>query len=50
MRGVQMKQARRKQPDAVPAAGIDFQVDTIRADALGGRPTLLALEGWPELP
>lgn len=50
VRGVQMKQARRKQGDAVPAAGIDFQTDTIRADALGGRPTLLALEGWPELP
>jgi hypothetical protein len=50
VRGVQMKQARRRQQDSVPSAGVDFQVDTIRADALGGRPTLLALEGWPELP
>jgi hypothetical protein len=30
--------------------GIDFQVDKVSADALGSRPTLLALEGWPELP
>jgi hypothetical protein len=50
VRGVQMRQAQRRQTDSVPAAGIDFQVDTVRADALGGRPTLLALEGWPELP
>jgi hypothetical protein len=50
VRGVQMKQARRRQQDSVLSAGVDFQVDTIRADALGGRPTLLALEGWPELP
>jgi hypothetical protein len=50
VRGVQMRQAQRKQRDSVPSAGFDFQVDTIRADALGGRPTLLALEGWPELP
>jgi hypothetical protein len=49
VRGLQMKQARRKQSDSVPASGIDFQVDRIGADALGGRPTLLALEGWPEL-
>jgi hypothetical protein len=50
VRGVQMRQAQLRQSDLVPGAGIDFQVDTIRADALGGRPTLLALEGWPELP
>ena len=50
VRGVQMRQAQRRRSDSVPAAGFDFQVDTIRADALGGRPTLLALEGWPELP
>lgn len=50
VRGVQMKQAQHRQQDSVPSIGFDFQVDTIRADALGGRPTLLALEGWPELP
>lgn len=50
VRGVQMKQAQRRQQDSVSSAGFDFQVDTVRADALGGRPTLLALEGWPELP
>ena len=50
VRGVQMKQARRGPKDSVPDAGFDFQIDTVRADALGGRPTLLALEGWPELP
>jgi hypothetical protein len=50
VRGVQMRQARRRQQDSVPSVGFDFQVDTVRADALGGRPTLLALEGWPELP
>ena len=50
VRGVQMKQAQLRQRDSVPSISFDFQVDTIRADALGGRPTLLALEGWPELP
>jgi len=50
VRGLQMKQSVRRQRDAVPNAGIDFQVDKISADALGGRPTLLALDGWPELP
>jgi hypothetical protein len=29
---------------------LDFQVDRISADKLGGRPAVLALEGWPELP
>jgi hypothetical protein len=50
VRGVQMRQAIRRKNDLVPGTNIDFQVDTVRADALGGRPTLLALEGWPELP
>ena len=50
VRGLQMKQARPGQKDSVSESGVDFQVDTILADALGGRPTLLALEGWPELP
>jgi len=50
VRGLQMKQLRPARKDVVPNFGIDFQIDKISADALGGRPTLLALEGWPELP
>jgi hypothetical protein len=46
-RGLQMKQSQRGKSD-VPEAPFDFQVDTIKRDALGGSPTLLALEGWPE--
>jgi hypothetical protein len=49
VRGLQMRQSRRTSNLAV-SSGIDFQVDTIRADALGGHPTLLAPAGWPELP
>jgi hypothetical protein len=50
VRGVQMRQARRTSGDAPPDIGIDFQTDRVAADQLGGRPTLLAPEGWPELP
>ncbi|HJQ10301.1 MAG TPA: glycoside hydrolase domain-containing protein [Gemmatimonadaceae bacterium] len=50
VRGVQMKQGRARQADRPSGVTIDFQTDRVRADALGGRPTLLALEGWPELP
>ncbi|MEO8909434.1 MAG: glycoside hydrolase domain-containing protein [Gemmatimonadaceae bacterium] len=50
VRGVQMRQARQGPNESVPGIGIDFQVDTVKADVLGGRPTLLALDGWPELP
>jgi hypothetical protein len=50
VRGVQMKQAQAS-ADAIPSGvGISFQSDRVITDALGGRPTLLALEGWPELP
>jgi hypothetical protein len=49
-RGLQMKQLRAGKSDLVAGAGIDFQVDKISADKLGGRPTVLALEGWPEIP
>jgi len=49
-RGLQMKQLSATTADAVPGTGLDFQVDKISADKLGGRPSLLALEGWPELP
>ena len=50
VRGIQMKQLRATRSDFVSQSGIDYQVDRVRADALGGRPTLLALEGWPEFP
>ena len=49
-RGLQMKQLQRMAKDSVPGTSIDFQVDRVSADKLGGHPTLLALEGWPELP
>ena len=48
VRGLQMKQSVPKAADRVPGAGFEFQVDTVKADALGGRPTLLAMAGWPE--
>ena len=50
VRGLQMKQAQSDRTDAPIGAGIGFQVDRVRTDALGGRPTLLAPEGWPEFP
>ena len=49
-RGLQMKQLRPTPSDRVAEIGIDFQIDRTSADKLGGRPTLLALEGWPEIP
>ena len=50
VRGIQMKQSLRRKTDSVPNSSNDFQIDRISADALGGRPTVLALDGWPELP
>lgn len=50
VRGLQMKQSQARSADLVPGAGISFQVDKVSADKLGGAPTLLALDGWPELP
>jgi hypothetical protein len=50
VRGLQMKQSKRQPTDAVPGVQLDFQVDRISADRLGGHPTLLAPDGWPELP
>lgn len=50
VRGLQMKQSIRRPEDAIPGVQLDFQVDRIAADRLGGNPTLLAIEGWPELP
>ena len=45
-----MRQLRAGKSDFVAGQSNDFQVDKISADKLGGRPTLLALEGWPEIP
>jgi hypothetical protein len=45
-RGVQMRQAVRKTTDKVPGIEFLFQTDRVQADALGGRPTLLARDGW----
>jgi hypothetical protein len=50
VRGIQMKQSSARQSDRPKGVAIDFQTDRVRADALRGRPTVLALEGWPELP
>src|SRR5205807_4797112 len=49
-RGLQMKQLRPTPSEHIAEIGIDFQIDRTSADKLGGRPTLLALEGWPEIP
>jgi hypothetical protein len=46
VRGLQMKQSARQPGEAVPGCDFEFQVDTIRTDALGGRPILAAPAGW----
>jgi hypothetical protein len=50
VRGLQMKQSKRRPEDTISGVQLDFQVDRTSADRLSSRPTLLALEGWPELP
>ena len=50
VRGIQMKQSKARASDRPRGVAIDFQTDRVRADALGGRPTLVALAGWPEPP
>ena len=45
-RGLQMRQAVRKSNDTVRGFNFLFQTDRVQADALGGRPTLLARDGW----
>lgn len=47
-RGLQMRQAVRKPLDVVAGNKLDFQVDKIRRDTLGGSPTLLGPDGWLE--
>lgn len=48
VRGLQMKQAEAKPLDRVPGFDFAFQTDVVRADALGGRPTMVAPENWLE--
>ncbi len=48
VRGLQMKQAERKAGDRIQGVTLDFQVDRVHADKLGGRPTLLAPDFWLE--
>jgi hypothetical protein len=48
VRGVQMKQSSSKPADRPPGVELDFQTDKVRTDALGGRPALVAPEGWLE--
>ncbi len=50
VRGLQMKQSQPQPDDSLTGLGLNFQVDRVSADTLGGRPTVLALDGWPELP
>ena len=45
-RGFQMMQRVSRDDDFVPGFEMQFQVDEIRADALGGLPTLLVPESW----
>jgi hypothetical protein len=47
VRGVQMKQRRAGKADVVTGHRLEFQVDIVHADALGGLPTLLAPAEWP---
>ena len=49
-RGIQMQQSKARASDRPSGTTIDFQTDRVSADALGGRPTVLALECWPEIP
>ncbi len=45
-----MSQLRAGNSDLAEGESTYFQVEQISADKLGGRPTLLALDGWPEIP
>lgn len=46
VRKLQMKQRECRPLDRVAGYKLDFQVDVIRTDGLGGRPTVLATESW----
>lgn len=48
VRGLQMKQSQAVRSSKLSGVAISYQTDRVAADALGGRPTLLAREGWPE--
>jgi hypothetical protein len=45
-----MKQSQASASAIPSGVGISFQSDRVMSDVLGGQPTLLALDGWPELP
>jgi hypothetical protein len=47
VRNLQMKQKVAKKADKVALHKHGIQTDTVRKDALGGLPTLVAPEGWP---
>jgi hypothetical protein len=49
VRGFQMKQSVPLPQDCVMNTDLLFQIDTLHADALGGRPTLLVPDAWFEL-
>lgn len=46
VRGVQLKQSVPGVHDLVYGVEIPFQMDSLRVDALGGRPSLMAAEDW----
>jgi hypothetical protein len=48
-REVEMQQPKASSSTILSGVGISFQSDRATAGALGGRPSLLALDGWPEL-
>jgi hypothetical protein len=48
VRGIQMKQGAAKKSDRPAGVTIDFDTDRVKADALGGRPTVVAPESWLE--
>jgi hypothetical protein len=48
VRGLQMKQSEARRTASLTGVALSYQTDRVNADALGGRPTLLARDGWPE--
>ena len=49
VRGIQMKQGAVKKSDRPAGVTIDFDTDRVKTDALGGRPTVVAMESWLEV-
>ena len=46
VRGCQMRQRAKKSPDVPRGVDLDFDVNEIRPDKLGGVPQILASQGW----